>query len=230
MTTTGSSTHVTDADIERFWRKILPGSARWCRSATTWTACADCRRRLSRRRDLEAALASLERGLDGEATARVGIRRACIRGRPARSPASARNLDTPRSLCELCRRGAGPPGLGRRGRGLQASAAAPAATENSTGLVVRRACGGRVARAGCSSCPVYSARGTTQTGDALRDADGAVSVDTDRALAATHGLSPDDVERVRRILSTGQLSFPSYMPDLVGRRGVLLGDAAGSRV
>jgi hypothetical protein len=223
MTTTGSSIHVTDADIERFWRKALPGAA-LVLFTDHLDICADCRRRLSRQRDLEAALASIERGLDreGQHVSESDVH-AFVDGQldpPRRHEISAHLV-----LCASCAAEVRDLQGWAAEEGLQASAAAPAATR------IRPAWwyGGLAAAALLALAvivPGLFRTGNTQTGDALRDADSAVSVNTDRALAATHGLSPDDVERVRRILSTGQLSFPSYMPDLVGRRGVLLGDAA----
>lgn len=223
MSTTGSSAHVTDADIERFWRKILPAGALVPFSDHVDT-CADCRRRVFRPRDLETTLVTLELGLDSEAQhVPESDVHAFVDGQL--DPARRRQISTHLDLCASC--AAEVRDLQQwaaEDRKLQASAAAPVSRS------VRPAWwyGGLAAAAVLMLAlvvPGLLRTRSTQTDDDVRDSNGALTADTARALAATHGLSPDEAERVRGVLSTGQLSFPSYMPDLIGRRGVLLGDA-----
>lgn len=225
MTTTDSSTHVTDAEIERFWRKVLPGAA-LVPFTDHLDVCTDCRRRVSRGHDLEAALTTLEPGQDreGQHVPESDVH-AFVDGRL--DPLSRHEISTHLGLCASCAAEVRDLQIwAAEERDRQAFEAAPAARRFRPTLWY----GGLAAAALLALAvivPGLLRTGNPPTGDAVRDADSAVSLDPDRALAGPHGLSPDDVEGVRRILSTGQLSFPSFMPDLVGRRGVLLGDAPG---
>jgi anti-sigma factor RsiW len=208
MNTPAPPAHIPDGDIERFARGVLPAAA-LVPLTDHLAACGDCQRRLSQYRDLEGALGSFAQAWDhsSDHVAESDVH-AFVDGRldHARRDGIARHLD----LCEACR---------DEVRDLRASAA------------TFRGAGGRFpsawSYAGIAAAamlvlalavPGLLRTDSARTG-AVPDVDHPASIDE-----PLDGLAPEDVERVRRTLRSGRLSFPSYVQNLVATRAALRGD------
>jgi len=210
--TTPSSAHISEEDLERFSRKTLP-AATVVPLTDHLAGCVDCRQRLSRSINMEAALASIGHVWDGSSThVPESDVHAFVDGRieDARRDEIARHLE----VCGACR---------NEIRDLQASVAAPK-TAARVSRVWRY--GGLAAAATlllALAVPTLLRRDGAASVTVLYDAGGPVRIDAE-GNAQVAGLSAEDGDHLRRTLSSGRLSFPSYATDLIGARAVVRGD------
>lgn len=195
--------HVADADIERFLRRQLPGSA-LIAFTDHLAGCGECRHRVAAGSDAAATAAALEDGLgvneaphvaDSEIQAFVdgsvgAERRAEISAHLAECPACAEEV---RDLSEFAAE------FNRSARsrsswmyGWLAAAA-----------VLVLAAGSALLWRGHSAPPENTLAG----------------------IEGTAGLEPADAARVRDALESGRLSLPPALSDLTGRQGTLMGAA-----
>lgn len=210
--TTPSSSHITDEDLERFSRRTLPAAA--VVPLTDHLAdCADCRQRLSRSINMEAALASFGHVWDGtSAHVPESDVHALVDGRldDARRDEIARHLE----VCGACR---------DEIRDLQASAAAPGRPPLRPRIWMYGGLAAAAILLLALALPTLLRTDRATTVTILNDAGGPVRIDADGNAQAA-GLSTEDAARLRRTLSSGRLSFPSHATDLVGAREVVRGD------
>jgi hypothetical protein len=197
------STHITDADIERFRRRQLPGDA-LVAFGDHLAGCGDCRNRLAERGDTAAAVVSLQEALVGGGDDHIpeseihsfidgGLdaeTRAAVSAHLAHCPACA---DEVRHLREFV------VALGRPTRSRSPwrygalAAAAVVVLAVGVGLMWRSRSAPRVA--------------------AITGVDEAGTPD------------PADTARVRDALESGRLTLPPGLSELAGRQGALLGAA-----
>ena len=195
-----SSTHLSDADIERFHRQQLPANALVSR-ADHVAGCDQCRQRLAAWTDQTAAAASLEIGLGLDEDGHVS--EPDIQAFVTGTLAADRRVEVSEHLtqCRACAEnvrdltafaGAHPPASRPRARWLYGMLAAAAV------LVL-----------GVGASALFLWRPA-----ALPAATGDPSVEL---------LAPADAARVREAFESGRLSLPASLSDLASRRDSLLG-------
>jgi hypothetical protein len=208
-------THVTDAEIEQFHRRQLPGDA-LLPLTDHLAGCDECRRRIAERGDIAMASASLRAalGIDGdehvselEIQALVdGVldadRQGEILAHIDRCPACAEEVRDLRAFVA----GSIAPGRGRWPWTVGALAAAA--------VLVLGVAFGWLAR---PDSPRQVA--------SFVDGSGVVTLDSRGSLAGVGALAASDSERVRVSAATGRLSLPPALAELNDRGGTLLGPA-----
>ena len=208
-----SPTHVTDAEIEQFHRRQLPGDA-LLPLADHLADCDDCRRRVAERGDPATASASLREtlGIGGnEHVSELEIQ-ALVDGSldPDRRDGISAHLDQ----CPAC---------AEEVRDLQAFVAG---STQPAGVRWRWTVG---ALAAAAVLVLGAAFGWLSRPDSPRqvasfvDGSGWVTLDSRGSLAGVGALTPSDGERVREAVQTGRLSLPSTLSELNDRGGTLMG-------
>jgi hypothetical protein len=208
-------THVTDVDIERFRERRLPGHA-LVAFTDHLASCGDCRRRVAEGADVARAWGPLQDALGVSGDGHVAEsdihafvdgsldadKRGDVSAHLAHCAACAEEI---RDLQELAAQ-LGRPAWWQRPWTYGAFAAAAVLV---LGVAVT----------------LWSRTQGSRQVVALADATGQVTLDIRGSLAGVGVLGPADQDRVREALETGRLSVPPTMPDLIGRRGALMGPA-----
>jgi hypothetical protein len=209
-------THVTDAEIEQFQRRQLPGDA-LLRLTDHLAGCDDCRRRLADRGDTAMASASLqaELGIEGDGHVPELEIQALVDGRLEAERRDAILAHIVR--CPACAEEV------RDLRAFVASSIAPARARWTWTL-------GALAAAAVLVLGVafgwLARRDSPRQVASFLDGSGVVTLDSRGSLAGVGALAASDGERVRESVATGRLSLPPGLAELNDRGGTLLGPAA----
>ena len=208
-------THVTDVDIERFWRRQLPADV-LVPFADHLSSCADCRRRVAEGTDMDRAWGTLQEALgagDDDHVAESEIR-AFVDG--GLDSDRRHEISTHLARCSACaeevrdlRGFAGQFGRASRWQSAWTYGALAAAAVLALGV----------------GLTVLSRTHRALQLASLADAGGNVTLDSRGSLAGVGPLDAADTDHVREALQAGRLSLPSMLSKLNGQRGALLGPA-----